>query len=1291
MKKSVYLFCFCLLSLTSFAQTASIESGCVPLVVSFESPDNLSDFFWDFMDGASSVLEDPEHTFIDPGVYEVILREGQGGAVVGSINITVYPDPVINIDANVVTGCPLLSVDFTSNIEIDDDLTIEQINWVFGDGSSSMEMNPTHVYSAVGTYSISVQITTNEMECDKTEIFEDFITVVDGIGNVGFNLDFDNACQAPSTININNTSTQASNLSFMWDFGNGSTSTVFSPPPIVYNEEGIYDITLTVTSTEGCTRTFTRSLTVGQPVFDVMLPDSACLNIPISIDNETAASNFQWNFGSGAIPATSTEAAPEVRFVTPGLRTIELQSFDDANCIIDTSFQLFIEEVSANFEFDPMLGCLDNQTVEVAADIQNYVEYIWNDSLTASPSFDLILECGPLDSLHVNEPESVPISLTVVSELGCRDMQTSIFTRRKPYAHFLPSTSRGCAPLEVEFTDISQSSSGLDNYFWTFGDGNTETRTDSLEFTHVFQDPGEYYVQLIASTIEGCADTSAGRWIFVGEPIAPEYTISDLDICLNEEISITLDNQDPRIDAWHVNSDNGRTGHCYDSDTLNHQFITETGNFDITLSIDYNGCINEVVLPEMITVGGAKADLSHKTECETPFEMVINNEGQNASSVIWLLDGDTISMLDSTLYTFAETGDYELSLITRDTTSSCPADTTTTDIFIRNPQAMFEFPENICDNLVYELDASASVDVDLSCSHGFLWNLPFTRPREVNTPVIEHTFPQAGEYELTLIVEDKNRCRDTLTRTTTVFGIEAIIDVEKDRTCLPDTITYINLSTSDTTLVSETWTNGSMDSIIEVIYDDPTLASGSTIMFELELEDAIGCTDSVSHNLIVYTPESNINIDAGPTICLGNEINFSADDFTQEGSSLEWQWDFENFGTATGQDVNILFDQVDTVTVELAFVEIDSGCRDTLSLDINVIPFPIADFSSSLDGQDPICHPAQIELENTSTTVGPTSEVWFIDGEGPFLQDMPSFAFDKGLHEVQLISSSIFGCADTITQTYNLVGPEGSFTANTTDICFGDELILTLQDTADVGSWQWTFGDGVIENNSDPAIHTYEFNPDSVNISTRPVSLVLSSQETGCELTQSIVVSIDELVALFNVSDSLNYCEGLAFFENETIGGATFTWSTNDDGVFSNEVNPSIDFMRTGDIDVTLEATNANGTCVSEVTNTITLPEVDDFVDLPNVFTPNGDGVNDRFNVVVTNEDFAEFVNVLTFKVYDRWGKLIYDNETPDLGWDGRYKNEDAPNDAYAYFIEYEIVNCGVDSFKGNVTLIQRN
>jgi gliding motility-associated-like protein len=84
---------------------------------------------------------------------------------------------------------------------------------------------------------------------------------------------------------------------------------------------------------------------------------------------------------------------------------------------------------------------------------------------------------------------------------------------------------------------------------------------------------------------------------------------------------------------------------------------------------------------------------------------------------------------------------------------------------------------------------------------------------------------------------------------------------------------------------------------------------------------------------------------------------------------------------------------------------------------------------------------------------------------------------------------------------------------------------------------------------------------------------------------------------------------------------------------------------------------------------------------LPNAFTPNGDGVNDRFTPILTCEDVVP----LLFRVYNRWNELVFETNQPGIGWDGSYKGEQQPTDSYIYYVSYFNVKQGKTLIKKGV------
>ena len=91
--------------------------------------------------------------------------------------------------------------------------------------------------------------------------------------------------------------------------------------------------------------------------------------------------------------------------------------------------------------------------------------------------------------------------------------------------------------------------------------------------------------------------------------------------------------------------------------------------------------------------------------------------------------------------------------------------------------------------------------------------------------------------------------------------------------------------------------------------------------------------------------------------------------------------------------------------------------------------------------------------------------------------------------------------------------------------------------------------------------------------------------------------------------------------------------------------------------------------------------------EMANLFSPNGDDNNDIF-MPVNIQSVRDEIEISEFKIYNRWGQLVYDNNN-STGWDGFIDGDLAPPEVYAYIITVAIPGCGENSVKGNVTLIR--
>jgi gliding motility-associated-like protein len=87
---------------------------------------------------------------------------------------------------------------------------------------------------------------------------------------------------------------------------------------------------------------------------------------------------------------------------------------------------------------------------------------------------------------------------------------------------------------------------------------------------------------------------------------------------------------------------------------------------------------------------------------------------------------------------------------------------------------------------------------------------------------------------------------------------------------------------------------------------------------------------------------------------------------------------------------------------------------------------------------------------------------------------------------------------------------------------------------------------------------------------------------------------------------------------------------------------------------------------------------------IPNAFTPNGDGINDIFKAVAPGIKQTDY-----FKIYNRWGKLMFESKNTKIGWDGKYSGMPQPAAVYVWMIKGTDVTGKLIQLKGIVTLIR--
>jgi PKD repeat protein len=166
--------------------SASPTSGVAPLTVSFtdQSTGQPTSWRWDFGDGASSTAQSPSHVYASAGTYTVSLTASNASGSdtltwAGCISVSAAPAPIVDFTASPTSGSPPLTVTFTDESTVASSASAMGMSsaapsaswhWEFGDGQTSEEENPVHVYRTGGGYTVSLTVTTETGSVTQTKV-----------------------------------------------------------------------------------------------------------------------------------------------------------------------------------------------------------------------------------------------------------------------------------------------------------------------------------------------------------------------------------------------------------------------------------------------------------------------------------------------------------------------------------------------------------------------------------------------------------------------------------------------------------------------------------------------------------------------------------------------------------------------------------------------------------------------------------------------------------------------------------------------------------------------------------------------------------------------------------------------------------------------------------------------------------------------------------------------------------------------------------------------------------------
>ena len=335
--------------------------------------------------------------------------------------------------------------------------------------------------------------------------------------------------------------------------------------------------------------------------------------------------------------------------------------------------------------------------------------------------------------------------------------------------------------------------------------------------------------------------------------------------------------------------------------------------------------------------------------------------------------------------------------------------------------------------------------------------------------------------------------------------------------------------------------------------------------------------------------------------------------------------------------------------------------------------------------KQPPCQSLNYIFTNVSTppagkTFQAGSFTWYF-GDGlssPGQSPVPHTYAAPGTYQVQLvlIDTNFCNYPDTSTQTLR-VSPFVKAQFDVPDGCAPYTAVFNNTSLAGQ-TFLWTFGDGGISTDANP-VYTY------TDTGTYTVTLVATDSST-CNITDMIshVVRVNpKPTAGFSFQPVPPRYNTPTVFNNFSTGATNFVWLFGDgDSTIKNNMDTVIyQFQSTNTFNVCLVAINQFG-CSDTVCHPVE-SLINPLLDVPNAFTPGRFGENG----IVMVKGFG--IASMDWKIYNRWGQVVFESNSPSMGWDGTYRGAAQPMDVYAYTLEATFFDGTKIRKKGDITLIR--
>ena len=991
-----------------------------------------------------------------------------------------------------------------------------------------------------------------------------------------------------------------------------------------------------------------------------------CGPLTVAFTNNTPDANyyqFHWNFGNGQ--TTNAFNPGSVVFMPNGSRedtvyNVALTVYSECDSVVIYQSIRVKAQPRAAFNPDKTFGCspLTVDFRNLSAGSQDFTWDFGDGTTLNTPSTNNVQHTF---TSYVRD--TFEVKLIARNDCGTDTSRFSIIVSPNNIGLYVVvngTEQAGCAPHAVRFFN---NSTGANNFQWDFADGNTLTTSRSNDTVlHVFNEPGVYRVRIYASN--GCSDTATYRTITVhGKPLV-NFTATPAEVCIGEKVNFNNLSDTITSSSWFF-GDGGVS-----SLTHPQYAYSAAGNYRIKLvgSRTYssgNTCIDSSFASvRVIDSRPGSFSVSDSISRCVPFTVTFINNILPSALTTWNFGNGRRDTGNVVTHTFTTVGTFVV-VMNAVAPGGCKYEATK-DIIVTGPAGSMNYESGlICTPRALRFETIASG------TDSVRWFFGDGTSRVTAPGIIYHTYTTLGRFvpSVELISGNNGTCRQLLpgTDTITVDKIDAGFTTTMLKDCGKTTVSFTDTSRSFFGVQQWSWNfgDGGTANIRNPQHD---YTSTNNWQVRLIATSALGCKDTTDQVLAVAvnnTPQAAIISDS--LVCAGNNISFRSSVISADSISM-YLWSFSNGTNASGSSATTTFNSAGTQTVRLV-VSTNNGCRDTAYRNITVNPSPVV----TATGGRLICQGEAVQLNAT----GALTYTWTNAGtlSCNTCPNPLSLTPSSATYEVTGVNS--YGCIGRDTVQVRIAQPFNIEISGNDTVCLGESIQLSA---SGADYYRWT-----------PA--AFLDNAQIQNPVATPVSRtsfrVIGFDSAGCfNDTAYINIAVGKVPTVSLGPDKV-VAAGTMYPLVSTVTNGPITkyqWTSGSGVSCDNCVEPMAHIKY--DIAYSVKVTNTMGCTASDTIRFKVFCEQSQ-VYIPNLFTPDGDGVNDV--LMVRGKGIKSVKN---FRIFNRWGEIVFEkaNFEPNIkshGWDGTIRGQKAPPDVYVYTCEVMCENDVPFTYKGNVAIIK--